>query len=337
MQSILAQIDLKQIQANARYLMRKTNRPLFAVVKDDAYGHGAVEVANTLETIVAGFAVANVGEGCALRSAGVKKDILVLTPPLDKAEVLKINYYDLTASVGSLHTMNLCKGSGGLRAHVAINTGMNRYGVRPDRVKYLCRKANEYGICFTGVYSHLYAAENEKSRAEQIALFTKAQNCVKSFFPLAVAHLGATGGALAGVCFDAVRCGLGLYGYCPDGFSDRAIKPAMKLYATVADTRIAFGGGVGYQCAERAYGTLHTLRLGYGDGFFREGGLGIGKLCMDAYIAEGRAKVGSRKRIVRDLQAYAAAHGTSVYEVLVNIGTRAVREYLNETVHTKAK
>lgn len=73
---------------------------------------------------------------------------------------------------------------------------------------------------------------------------------------------------------------------------------------------------------------MHTLRVGYGDGFFRVGGLGIGNLCMDACIMEGEAKVGTKKLILSDAEKYASEHGTTAYEVLVNVGKKAERKYV---------
>ncbi len=327
MQSVLAVIDLREIRRNAKTLARIADRPVYAVVKDDAYGHGAPEVAHALEDIVAGYAVALVDEGAALRAAGITKEILVLTPPLDREEVLRLAAYRLTASLNSLHTLRLLEG-GGAEAHIAVNTGMNRYGVRPDRVAALCRRAAASGISITGVYSHLYAAEDEGIRRAQSRLFFLAEAQVKGVFPHAVSHLAATSGTLAGELYDAVRIGIALYGYLPDGFS-ADVRPAMKVYAAVADCHVPVGGGAGYQRAEKSFAAMYTLRLGYGDGFFRAGGLGIGKLCMDACIREGRARVGEKKLLLSDVRAYATEMGTTPYEVLVRIGRGAQRVYRN--------
>ena len=103
----------------------------------------------------------------------------------------------------------------------------------------------------------------------------------------------------------------------------------MKLYATVSQRGRAAGGGAGYQHAERDGMALNTLRVGYGDGLFRAGAAGaIGKLCMDAAVAEGDRPFGARKRILRDLGGYARSHGTTEYEALVNLTKRAVKTYV---------
>ncbi len=327
MQSVLAVIDLKAVRHNARLLSGIAGRPYFAVVKDDGYGHGAAEIAHALAANAAGFAVATAREGAQLRIAGVTHPILIFTPPLTREEAFRMAAYDLTASVGSLRTLRLVEPYG-LAAHIAVNTGMNRYGVLPGEAGALARRAKGR-VRVTGVYSHLYAPENDAIRARQTADFLRAEEAVKRVFPAARGHLSATGGVLAGAVSDMVRLGIGLYGYVPDGFEDPGLRPAMRVYATVCDVRKQYGAGAGYNVTDGAYADVHTLRLGYGDGFFRESGPCIGKLCMDACIAPGREKIGRRVVVLKNAAQYAAAHRTTAYEVLVAIGTKAERRYLD--------
>lgn len=325
MPSVVAVIDLDCIRANAELLSRIAGTPLIAVVKDDAYGHGAPEVAHALEKQAAMFAVATVGEGAALRTAGIQKDILVLSPPLFQEEALRIAAYGLIASVGSVHALALC--GEGQTVHIAVNTGMNRYGVPPSEAAQIARGAAERGVNVTGVFSHLYAPSEKSATSEQQAAFAFAAGEVQKLFPDALPHLAATGGVLSGVRWGAARVGIGLYGYAPDGMSQEGLRPAMRVYAAVADSRKPYGKGVGYALAQRQYGALRTLRVGYGDGFFRTGGLGVGNLCMDAYVAEGEGSVGQWECVLRDAAFYAARHGTTAYEVLVSVGSKAERVY----------
>lgn len=118
MQSLLAVIDLNRIRQNAGILSRIAARPLIAVVKDDAYGHGAERVALALEGEVAAFAVATVEEGAALRTAGIQKEILVLTPPLSQEEALRISAYRLTATLSGTRSLKFAKGQKGFKAHL---------------------------------------------------------------------------------------------------------------------------------------------------------------------------------------------------------------------------
>lgn len=335
MQNTLAVISLNRIRANANAVKNAANVPLIAVVKDDAYGHGAPEVAHCIKDCVSAFAVSTADEGAALRVGGISKEILTLTPPLCEEEVLRTAGYSLTASVTSLAVLNLiartckkhcCK----LRAHLAVNTGMNRYGFRPERVRDACRKARRVGLEITGVYSHFYLPQDERARVAQRALFETACERVREYFPDCIRHISATGGLLAGVCYDAVRAGLSLYGYLPSGFEGAAeVSPAMKIYATVAQAGTHTGGGIGYRKAEKAYRKIRTLRLGYGDGFFRSGGgIAAGELCMDACVQEGGGRLGERKLVLENVSEYARACGTTEYEVLVNIAKKAVKIYV---------
>lgn len=335
MQNTLAVISLNKIRANANAVKIAAGVPVIAVVKDDAYGHGAPEVAHCLKDCVSAFAVSTVDEGAALRVSGIGNEILTLTPPLSEEEVLRTAGYSLTASVTSLAVLNLivraCKKHGcEIRAHLAVNTGMNRYGFRPERVRSACRKALLAGVRITGVYSHFYLPQDAEARGAQTRIFRTACEAVREYFPDCVRHISATGGLLAGETFDAVRAGISLYGYLPGGFEGAVeVSPAMKLYATVAQAGTHTGGGIGYKKAEKVYRKIRTLRLGYGDGLFRSGGgISAGELCMDACVQEGSGRVGERKLVLENVSDYARACGTTEYEVLVNLARKAVKVYV---------
>ncbi len=334
MQSLLASVDLTAIAFNAEYFKNLSACPLIAVVKDDAYGHGAEEVALSLHGRAASFAVATVEEGVSLRVAGVTEDILVLTPPMTEEECGRLLGYGLIASVTSYPAFKLLSDAGekfGIapRVHLALNTGMNRYGVADTEAGKFARLAKKHGFLVEGVFSHYFSAENDGARERQDLLFARGASAVKEVFPDCIAHIAATEGTLKEKKGDAVRIGLGLYGYRPEGGS-KPLRRAMKLYAYVSNCCKQYGEGIGYAPSDGEHGVLHTLRLGYGDGFFREGMDGvIGKLCMDAAIGEGRASFGERKLIVSDFEAYARSHGTTVYEALVRLPAKAEREYIN--------
>ena len=326
MQNTLAVISLKRIRENAEIIKRAAGAPLIAVIKDDAYGHGAERVAHALFGIADAFAVSTVDEGAALRCAGVREDILVLTPPLDEEETIRLSYYDLIASISSFFVLKKALAAVRtekltLRAHLVINTGMNRYGFLPEKLGEALKRTRELQV--EGVYSHLYLPSSETCLREQARLFEKSVSAVKEVYPDAVSHLAATGGILAGVKTDMARAGISLYGYLPEGFGNALeVKPALKVYAAVAQNGRTTGRGFGYGLNEEGAEKSHTLRFGYGDGFFR-----AGKLCMDACVVKGAAKTGRRKLIFKDAAAYARLHGTTEYEALVNVTKRAEKRY----------
>ena len=332
MYRILEKISLNALRLNATRIKEFTNKKLIAVVKDDAYGHGAEAVCHALEDVADLFAVASVEEGAALRTAGITKDILVLTPCLSKEEGVRLIAYGLIASVSSLASLRVMLRAEAhmhsrARVHVAVNTGMNRYGVRQENLLQVLREAGER---VEGVYSHLYSPSDRAVIEEQVRIFQEARDRVRGFVPRAVCHLSATGGALAGVESDAVRAGIALYGYLPAGFEGAlAVTPVAKFYATVAHSCRQVGRGVGYNLPAQKYRCLHTLRAGYGDGFFRAGGEPfLGVICMDAALREGRERFGRRKLILNNVTQYAKAIGTSEYEVLVRLGSRAEKRYI---------
>lgn len=322
MQKTLAVINLWAIRHNAEIIRSKTGNAFFyAVVKADAYGHGAEQVALEIEDIVDGFCVAIVEEGIALRIAGVQKSVLVLAPPLSYGDAEAMEYYNLTATVGDADSAAYAKG---LNCHIAVNTGMNRYGCGEQALNKLLKTLSPEYIC--GVYSHLYAPEDVNAREEQYERFCRAEGIVKHYAPHAKAHLAATAGITLGRKFikDGVRCGLALYGYAPKGFKIEGLKPALKVYAQLAQSTQFIPGGVGYNKADRVYNKLYTYRLGYADGFSRGVPLGEKTLCMDAFISTERA---AYMPVLTDADAYADRCNTISYEVLCSVTRRSERIY----------
>ncbi|MCD7729649.1 MAG: alanine racemase [Clostridia bacterium] len=323
MQQTLSVIDLNAIRANAAYLKTRLNgKKLYAVVKADAYGHGAVKVSLALQDIVDGFCVALVQEGAALRIAGITKPILVFTPLLDEEDAAAALFYSLTVTVNGLQSASLARG---LDCHIKVNTGMNRYGCNSDGLERLMDSLG--GVNVKGVYSHLYAPQDKKRSLEQLRLFDKAERAVKLSYPKAYAHLSASGGIFLGGEFlkDGTRSGISLYGYTPEGFECKELKPALKVYARLAQKTRFIGGGVGYNTAHKDYGTLCTYRLGYADGFARGVPLGEGNLCMDGFISQSGEKW---KEIFSDADSYAKRCGTISYEVLCSVTRRSRRIYI---------
>lgn len=318
MQKTLSIVNLRAIRLNALNIRsRIQNKKFFAVVKAEAYGHGAIEVARYIEDIVDGFCVAIVDEGAALRVAGISKPVLVLTPPMDKDDVLRAGFYNLTVTVNSVRTARLASG---LLCHIKINTGMNRHGCALNELPAVLNALDLNTV--EGVYSHLYAPKNASASLKQLSVFNCAEALIREKVPHICAHIAASGGLLRGGDFlkDGVRCGILLYGYAPYGFDASGFTPALKVYARRTQTTDFIGGGVGYNRAQKNYKTLSTYRLGYADGFRRTVPLGEKNLCMDAFIKRGGKKT---ECILCDAAAYAKRAGTIPYEVLTSITRRS--------------
>lgn len=322
MQKTLSVINLRAVRNNALNIINGLGgRKFFAVVKADAYGHGAEEVARYIEDLADCFCVAIIEEGVALRVAGVQKPILVFTPPLDMADVEKARFYNLWVTVNSVGTAKLI---GGLDCHIKINTGMNRAGCNPDELPAVLNSLNAAQI--KGVYSHMYAPENVAASAKQLAVFSMAEELAKEKNPDICAHLSASGGFLRGGNFlkDGVRCGILLYGYAPAGFSSKGYQPALSVYARRTQQTRFIGGGVGYNRADKNYKNLCVYRLGYADGFSRTVPLGEKTLCMDAFIKEGGRET---ECVLNNAEEYARRCNTISYEVLTSVTRRSERIY----------
>lgn len=325
MHKTVAVTDLAAIERNAARIRGLVgNRQLYAVVKADAYGHGAERVSLALQPHIDGFCVAISEEGAALRNAGITKPVLVLTPltAADDAEVAR--FYGLTVTVNGVHSARLACG---LACHIKVNTGMNRYGCTVEELPAVLSAAQNV----QGIYSHLYCPEDIPRSAAQLRLFNIAERMAKAQNPRIVAHLSASGGLHLGQKYykDGVRVGISLYGYMPRGCNAEglALERALKVYARRVQTLHSVGGGIGYAPAQREYKTLSVYRLGYGDGFFRGVPLGEGNLCMDAFISSEDGE--ELKAVFSDADEYAARAGTISYEALCSVAKRSHKIYLN--------
>lgn len=327
MQKTLSVINLCNIRANALKIRAKTGgRKLFAVVKADAYGHGAEEVARAIEDVCDGFCVAIIDEGAALRIAGISKPVLVFAPPLDRADVERAEFYNLTVTVNSVETARILGGlSSGCRFHIKVNTGMNRLGCNVNRLREILKIVDLDKL--DGVYSHLYAPQNAAACLQQLEIFNRAESLVKARKSDICAHLSASGGILRGGKYlkDGVRAGILLYGYAPSGFSSSGFKPALKVYARRLQKTKFIGGGAGYNYADRDYKNLSVYRLGYADGFLRGVPLGEKTLCMDAFLRDGG---GDMICVMKNADEYARRCGTISYEVLTSVTKRSERVYV---------
>ena len=170
-----AEINLTNFKHNIEVIknMLDDNCEIVGVVKANAYGHGAVEVASYFESIgIKHFAVACISEGIELRNGDIKGEIIVLgyTPICQKDDLIK---YDLTqALVNSQYAKELSELAGVVKCHVALNTGMNRIGENREHMQEIESIYKMKNLSITGIFSHLCRADSEE---EEDILFTKKQ------------------------------------------------------------------------------------------------------------------------------------------------------------------
>ena len=170
-----AEINLTNFKHNIDVInnMLDDDCEIVGVVKANAYGHGAVQVASYFESIgIKHFAVACISEAIELRKSNIKGEIIILgyTPVCQKDELIK---YDLTqALIDSKYAQELSELPGVVKCHVALNTGMNRIGENRDNIENIKSIYKMKNLDITGIFSHLCRADSE---AEEDILFTRKQ------------------------------------------------------------------------------------------------------------------------------------------------------------------
>ena len=331
-------IDLSVLRENAKAIKEKLNEKtkFFAVVKADAYGHGAGKVANALYNIVDGFSVATLEEGVALRLSGIDKQILVLIPML-KQDFARAIFYNLTITIedylSALAIEKECqKQNRKALVQIKFNSGMNRSGV--SDLKLLNKMAefitkSEY-LVLDGAFSHFACPENKIQLKSAQNKFLLANNLIKGYNIKANCHISASGGFLNGVFMDAVRIGLLLYGYKPFKSDFVQVRPAMKVYAPVINSRKIFSGDgalYGLKKTEKDI-DITLVRFGYADGLMRREVKGqFNNRCMDSTAILG--KKSGWVCVMDNADHLAKKYDTISYEILTKCALKAQKIYLN--------
>jgi alanine racemase len=333
-------IDLGALARNAARL-REAAAPaeLWAVVKADAYGHGAVDCARAALGAGAGaLCVATPAEGAELRSVLPDARVIVMNPLSPGEEAL-------AREAGLEICVSTPRLPAGLPVHLKVDTGMGRWGMRPDEAQALPRDR------VVGLMSHLATADeaDESFTRAQIERFRR----VRERFAGVPAHLANSAGTLRfpEARFDAVRCGIALYGLSPfgDDPARHGLDPVLswRSYVAVAKT-LAPGESTGYGrrfAAERPT-RIGIVPVGYADGF-RRGLTGtevlvgetrrrvVGTISMDSFAVELEDESeGAPVTLVGDgllAEEHARVLGTINYEITCAI-SRDPRRATTRTV-----
>ena len=322
------EIDLSAIRhnvADARRMLSPRTR-LMAVVKADAYGHGAVEASKAMLGAGADrLGVSNIDEAMQLRDAGIRAPILILAQPPASTIPLLLGYNVTPTIYTPEFAIAYAEAADrhGMTApfHLAVNTGMNRIGVRFDEaVEFLYQVSFHRALVLEGIFTHYATADDAETLEFQLQTkrFVEAlQGIQAAGFDLGIVHAANSAATYRypDVHFDMVRCGLSLYGFhpCPETRRWADLRPAMSVHARITDTRLVpMSEGVSYGLRYRSPGSVKicTIPVGYADGL-RRGLSGntdfvmngryyrqVGNICMDQSMFEVDMRTyASRERV----------------------------------------
>jgi len=318
-------VDLGAIRRNARTLMRALDgAELWAVVKADGYGHGAVDVAAAaLGAGATALCVATVPEALALRQALGSVRILVLGPTSSR-EIADARDAALELVVADGEIPD------GVRVHLKLDTGMGRWGLS---------ELPAVGIDVVGLMSHLASADCDVAFTEtQIERFRAATEA----YPELTRHLANSAGALRypAARFDAGRCGIALYGISPFGESAAAdgLEPALRWDSQLAQVKLLQPGestGYGRRFVAERPTWIGIVPVGYADGFRRaltgtEVRVGgelcrvVGTVSMDAFAVELPRELPVATPVTLlghgvEAEAHARVAGTIAYELVTGL------------------
>ena len=363
------QIDLDAIRDNLRSVRAKSGTDVMAVVKADAYGHGAVQVARHLEADCSFFGVSSVAEALELRQAGLKKPILILghTPVegFSRAVDLQIRIAIFKWS-DALELSRVAQIQGKTaHIHLAVDTGMSRIGFEAtqESADICARIAGLPGLHIEGLFSHFATADcADLNRArEQAARFDAFHTMLLDRgLVIPIRHLNNSAGLMNFTTqYDLVRSGIVTYGLYPSDEVDPGLlplKPALSWYSRISHIKLLPPG------REISYGGTYitdrptrvaTVTVGYADGYFRslsgrfyvlirgKRAPILGRVCMDQMmvdvtdipdvsLADRVTLVGTDGDETITAEQIAAEAGSFNYEFICSIGRRVPRIYYRD-------
>ena len=361
-----ARIQLDILRQNYLAIRQKAGAPVMAVVKADAYGHGAVAVAKHLENDCDFFGVANAAEALQLRKAGIETPILVLgrvePQVFDRLveENIRLTIFDY-ADAFVLSQVAVAQGKSA-KFHIAVDTGMSRIGFQvTEEAADICQKICTLpGLFPEGLFTHFATADTdnlEKTHA-QVALFQEFDQMLQARgVEVPIRHLDNSAGIMNfGAQGQMVRAGIVLYGLYPSSAVDKTllpIQPALSWHTHVscvkrlpAGREISYGGTF----VTEKDTVVATVSAGYADGYRRSlsGQFYVlihgckapilGRICMDQFmvdvteipnvsVGDDVVLLGKSGELEISAEEIAEAAGSFNYEQLCNLSRRVTRAY----------
>lgn len=349
-------IQLDYLKDNVDLLHQKVNKPMMAILKANAYGHGYKQVANVLKDNphIAMFGVATLKEAIDLRKLGVKQDILVLGAiPLEDIDLAIL--YDITLTVFSLEyakeLTQVHRNRLPVKVHVKIDSGMNRLGMKTrEELQTFLKNYSSDVLNVEGVFTHFATADDETQNDEyekQIQLFYD----IIDGYEFKYIHCQNSASMMYhhDERSNLARIGIAMYGVAPTGEEDEELKQVMSLYTKVVMIKKVpqgekIGYGMTYTAEEDQY--IATLPIGYADGFIRANQGRkvyingkyypiVGRICMDQMMVrvDKDVKVHDEVEIFGQhisLCQMAKELNTIPYEITCLIAERIEREYIEK-------
>ncbi|MEX0769252.1 MAG: alanine racemase [Balneolaceae bacterium] len=347
------EVNLEAVRRNLQVLQKKSGtKSVMAVVKVNAYNHGAVRCSRFLEPLVDGFAVATMDEAVELREGGIEKEILVFGAPTEKSAEIYPEY-DLSATLSDTAHFDLLRP--GTTCHILFDTGMRRMGFHPEQAENVREMTENYpGLRYKGIYSH-YATADEPGSG-----FVHEQNkgfqLLRKQFPDEwQTHMSNSAAVLHYQNlrhFDMIRVGIGLFGYAPGRTQIDELIPALTWKSRISQTRrLNEGDPVSYSSRWRcpSDGLLGTIPVGYADGVPRSlfGKLNVcadgkfypvvGNITMDAcmvFLGKDSIAAGTPVTLMGGegwwVDKWAEEAGSIPHEIFCGLGRRAEYRYFSE-------
>ena len=307
-------VDLDAIAANFQAVREKAGVPVMAIIKADAYGHGAVPVARLLADSCAFFGVSSVPEAMELRNAGLKNPVLILghTPAESFPLVIRENIRPAIFHYEDALALSQAATEGNMTApfHFALDTGMGRIGfqVTEEAADLCARIAQLPNLQPEGLFSHFACADSDDLRhaQQQLQLFEAFSQMLQDRnVHIPIRHMNNSAGIMNfDNHFDMVRSGIVTYGLYPSQEVDPALlplKPALSWHSHVTHVKtLEPGRSVSYGATyvTQAETTVATVPVGYADGYRRnlsncfhvlirgQKAPILGRVCMDQILVD---------------------------------------------------
>ena len=360
-------IDLDAIKENFRGIREKAGVPVMAVVKADAYGHGAIQIARQLQDECAFFGVSSMLEALELRQAGLKNPILILghtrVEAFSKAirEGIRPTIFHYEDALALSETAQKLGVSAPF--HFAVDTGMSRIGFQAtEEDADTCAKiAKLPGLVAEGLFSHFFAADSADltQAQEQKKQFDRFYEMLRSRgVQVQIRHMDNSAGLMNfDSHYEMVRSGIVTYGLYPSREVDPALlklKPALSWHSRVTHVKVLEPGrSVSYGATyvtEKAT-TVATVPVGYADGYHRSlsGNFYVlihgkkapilGRVCMDQMMVDVTdipgvqvndpvVLIGSDGEETITMEMIAGQAGSFNYEFVCGISRRVPRVYV---------